>query len=135
MHQVWHHCLSVCLNYCTFLHVAVPGSEAGGLAHGGLHTKELLLVRVLVRFGDWHRCGKAGLQDVLLAEKNHGLLVNALDLPRVQARRLQAMTTSDTERCHAVVPLHGKGHQVYLTHTLLFDCYRLLLCTMLTSDD
>jgi len=68
------------IKYCTFLHVVIPSSEAGGLAHGVLDTKELLLVGVLVRFGDQHRCSKVGLQDVLLTEENLGLLVDALYL-------------------------------------------------------
>nr|XP_055066327.1 uncharacterized protein LOC129448179 [Misgurnus anguillicaudatus] len=102
------------------LQILVPCSEAGGLAHGILDTKELLLFGVLIRFGDRHWCSKVGLQDVLLAEENLSLLVDALDLPRIQARRLPAMTTSDTERCHPVVPLHGKGHQVYLKQISIF---------------
>lgn len=85
------------IKYCTFLHIVVPSSEAGGLAHGILHAKELLLVRVLVGIRDGHWSSEVGLQDVILAKENLSLLIDALDLPRVHARRLPTLTTSNPE--------------------------------------
>lgn len=94
-------------------HLPLPRPPSRCLAHGISDTKELLLVGVLIRFGHWHWCRKVGLQNVLLAKENLSLL----DPPCVQALRLPAMTTSDTERCHAVVSC--KGHHVYLKHIFI----------------
>lgn len=52
---------------------------------------------VLVHIRDGHWSSEVGLQDVILVEKNLSLLIDALDLPHVHARRLPPLTTGNPD--------------------------------------
>ena len=105
--------------YLTLTNVVIFGGEVSRLTVGVLHSDQLLLLWVLICSWQRHRCHKVGIEDVVSPEKHLGVVVEALDEPRIGQWRHGGVWSLDLAGFHPFVPLHHEGDERNLQKEIL----------------